>query len=126
MKNSKKSCLAKKELEKFSRQKGEFNHKCMEKIWSKAQMLVQPAELEVYEKQCRDADWDMRTALATYENMWQKLSRAKQSAPVLNSLEVPNCIPSACPQVASVLYSIDTETLGWLTETCLWGEVAHD
>ena len=79
----------------------------------------------MYKKQWRDADWDMRTALATYENMWQKLRRAEQSGPVLNSLEVPNCIPSACPQVASVLYSIDTETLDWLTETYLWGEVAH-
>ena len=67
----------------------------------------------------------MRTALATYENMWQKLRKAEQSGPVLNSLEVPNCIPSACPQVVSVLYSIDTETLDWLTETYLWGEVAH-
>ena len=51
---------------------------------------------------------------------------------VLNSLdvpelaiEVPNCTSSACPHVASVLDSLHTETLDWLTKTYLWGEVAE-
>ena len=39
------------------------------------------------------------------------------------AIEVPNCTSSACPHVASVLDSLDTETLDWLTETYLWGEL---
>ena len=64
--------------------------------------------------------------------MWQELRNAEQCFPVLNSLEVPelaievpNCTSSACPHVASVLDSLDTETLDWLTKTYLWEEVAE-
>ena len=42
---------------------------------------------------------------------------------MLNSLEVPNCTLSACPHVASVLDSLDEETLHWLTQTYLWNGV---
>ena len=110
--------------------KGEFNRLVMRKFWSKAQTVVQPAELEVHRNQWTSAGWDMLTALQTYEKRWQELSNAEQSFPVLNSLEVPeltmkvpNCTSSACPHVASVLDSLDTETLDWLTETYLWGEL---
>ena len=109
--------------------KSEFNKKVMNQFWSKAQTLVQPADLEVYKQQWRDAGWDMRTALEFYENIWQELRSAEQSAPVLDSLEVPtvameepNSTPYACPHVASALYSMDPETLDWLTATYLWGD----
>ena len=53
------------------------------------------------------------STLQNYEKMWQELRNAEQCVPVLNSLEVPelaievpNCTSSACPHVASVLYSL--------------------
>ena len=77
--------------------------------------------------------WNERpNTLQTYEKMWQELRNAEQFFPVLNGLEVPelamevpNCTSSACPHVASVLDSLDTETLDWLTKTYLWEEVAE-
>ena len=77
--------------------------------------------------------WNERpSTLQTYEKMWQELRNAEQFFPVLNGLEVPelamevpNCTSSACPHVASVLDSLHTETLDWLTKTYLWGEVAE-
>ena len=90
--------------------KSEFNQKVMTKFWSKAQTVVQPAELEVHRNQWASAGRDMPTALQIYESTWQELRSAEQSFPVLNSLEVPelamevpNCTSFACPHVASVL-----------------------
>ena len=72
----------------------------------------------------------MPTALETYRIAWQELCSTEQSFPVLNSLEVPeptmtlpNCTSSTCALFASVLASLDEETLDWLTKTHLWGEV---
>ena len=110
--------------------KSEFNQKVMTKFWSKAQTVVQPAELQVHRNQWASAGRDMSTALQIYESTWQELRSAEQSFPVLNSLEVPeptmtlpNCTSSTCPHVASVLDSLDAKTLDWLTKTYLWGEV---
>ena len=61
----------------------------MHPFWSKAQTLVQPAKLEVYKQQWRRAGWDMRATLEFYEHLWKELHVAEQSAPVLDSLEVP-------------------------------------
>ena len=109
--------------------RGEFNKLVMRRFWSKAEMLVQPTELEVHRQQWISAGLDMLTVLQTYEKRWQKLCNAEQPFPVLNSLEVPGSSsaeqPGTCPHVASVLDSLDTETLEWLTETYLWdkGEI---
>ena len=103
--------------------RGELNKSVMTKFWSKAQTLVQPAELEVHREQWRSAGWDMHTVLQTYQERWQNLCNAEQPFPVLNSLEVLNSTLSACPHVASVLDSLDWETLDWLTQTYLWDEV---
>ena len=51
--------------------------------------------------------------------LWQELRSAEKSAPVLNSLEVPTAALEECPHVASVLHSLDPDTLDWLTATYL-------
>jgi len=115
--------------------KGAFNQTCMLKFWSKAQALVHPEKLNVYKEQWRTA-WNMSEALQRFENMWEQLRSAEQSAavldslevpnsPVLNSLQVPSVSPSTCPHVAALLDSIDTDTFDWLTQEYLWGKVAH-
>ena len=103
--------------------KGQFNKGVMAQFWSKAQTLVQPAHLAVHKEQWRSAGCDMKMALRIYQERWQKLCNDEQPFPVLNSLEVPNSTFSACPHVASVLHSLDEETLDWLTETYLWDRV---
>ena len=104
--------------------KGEFNRLVMRRFWSKAQTVVQPADLEVHREQWTSAGLDMLTVLQTYEKSWQKLRNAEQPGEVVElAMEVPNCTSSACPHVASVLDSLDTDTLDWLTETYLWGDV---
>ena len=112
--------------------KSEVNTKVMRRFWSKAQTVVEPAKLALYRKQWTEAGMDMFSTLQTYKKMWQELRNAEQFFPVLNGLEVPelamevpNCTSSACPHVASVLDSLHTETLDWLTKTYLWGEVAE-
>jgi len=100
--------------------KGEFNKGVMMQFWSKAQTLVQPADLAVHREQWKSAGWNMDMALVFYQERWQNLCNDEQPFPVLNSLEVPNFTFSACPHVASVLDSLDEETLDWLTETYLW------
>ena len=66
----------------------------------------------------------MVTPLEIYETMWQEVLNNERSFPVLNSLEGRKSSASACPHVASVLDSLDTETLDWLTETYLWDKLA--
>ena len=100
--------------------KGAFNKGVMAKFWSKAQTLVQPADLAVHREQWQSAGLDMHMVLLTYQERWQNLCNDEQPFPVLNSLEVPNFTFSACPHVASVLDSLDEETLDWLTQTYLW------
>ena len=104
----------------------------MRQLWSKAQTLVKPAELEVHRNLWQSAGWNMPAAFETYERALQDLRSVEQSSPVLNSLEVPqptltlpNCTSSTCPHVASVLHSLDAEALDWLTTTYLWGDVAR-
>ena len=67
----------------------------------------------------------MVAALDIHETQWQKSLNDERLSPVLNSLVPRTLTASACPHVASVLYYIDTETLDWLTQTYLWGDVAH-
>ena len=97
----------------------------MTKFWSKAQTLVQPAELEVHREQLKSAGLDMHIVLQTYQERWQNLCNTTQPFPVLNSLDVSNSTLSACPHVASVLDSLDAKTLDWLTQTYLWKYVPH-
>ena len=56
----------------------------------------------------------MVTALQTYETMWQKLRSDSRSFSVLNSLEERQSTTVESPHVASVLDSLDTDTLDWL------------
>ena len=44
---------------------------------------------------------------------------------MLNSLEGRNSTTAECPHVASVIDSLDTDILEWLTQTYLWGYVAE-
>jgi hypothetical protein len=104
--------------------KGTFNKKVMNKFWSKAQTLVHPKELQEYREEWQKAGSDMVAALQTYETRWQEL-RNDGSLSVLNGLEGRSCTATACPHVASVIDSIDTDTLNWLTLTYLWGKVAE-
>ena len=99
--------------------KSEFNRKVMRRFWSKAQTVVEPAKLALYRNQWTEAGTDMFSTLQTYKKMWQELRNAEQFFPVLNRLEVPelaievpNCTSSACPHVASVLYSLFTLFFG--------------
>jgi hypothetical protein len=104
--------------------KGAFNKGVMQKFWSKAQTLVQPVDLAVHREQWQSAPLDMQNVLLTYQERWQNLCNDEHPFPVLNSLEVPNLSFSACPHVASVLDSLDEETLDWLTETYLWDRLS--
>jgi hypothetical protein len=98
----------------------------MQKFWSKAQTLVQPAELQVHREQWKLAGWDMHITLQTYQEKWRNLcNTTTQPFPVLNSLDVSNSTLSACPHVASVLDSLEGEALDWLTQTYLWKYVPH-
>jgi hypothetical protein len=96
----------------------------MEKFWSKAQTLVQPAELQVHREQWKLAGIDMHIVLQTYQERLQNLCNTTQPFPVLNSLDVSNSTLSACPHVASVLDSLEGEALDWLTQN-LWKYVPH-
>jgi len=102
-----------------------FSKKVMKPFWIKAQTVVHPAELRKYREEWQVGGWDMVAALQTYETRWQELRNKRCSLSVLNSLEGRNCTASACPHVASVMDSIDTDTLDWLTRTYLWGDVAQ-
>jgi hypothetical protein len=65
--------------------RGEFNKKVMKPFWSKAQTLVQPADLEVHREQWKSAGWNMDIVLQTYQERWQNLCNAEQPFPVLNT-----------------------------------------
>ena len=67
----------------------------------------------------------MVTALQNHETRWQELRSDSRYLSVLNSLEERNSTTAECPYVASVIDSLDTDTLDWLTQTYLWGEVAE-
>ena len=114
--------------------KSEFHKKVMHQFWSKTQTVVHHEKVKELRKQWQEAGWDMPRALDIYERLWEEYRRAEQSAPVLTGLGEPsstsadrpgseNKIPSACPHVASVLDSIDADTLDWITQTYLWGDV---
>ena len=66
----------------------------------------------------------MVTALKIYETKWQEVLNNERSFSVLNSLEGRNPTASACPHVASVMDSLDTQTLNWITQTYLWDKLA--
>ena len=57
--------------------KGEFVRKVAEQFWSKAQTLVQPAGLEVYKQQWRDAGWNVRTSAEQLGSAKRSDGRAK-------------------------------------------------
>ena len=102
-----------------------FSKKVMTPFWIKAQTVIHPATLKFYRQEWRVAGDDMVTALQTYETRWQELRSDSRYFSVLNSLEERNSTTAECPHVASVIDSLDTDTLDWLTQTYLWGEVAE-
>ena len=104
--------------------KGEFNRKVMRRFWAKAQTVVHPDMLTVY-KQMWQAEQRMDTALKIFETEWQKVFNNERTASVLNSLEGRTPTASACPHVASVMDSLDTETLDWITREYLWDKLAN-
>ena len=78
----------------------------------------------LYKQEWQIAGGRMVTALKIYETKWQEVLNNERSFPVLNSLEGRKPSAPACPHVASMLDSLDTETLDWLTETYLWDKLA--
>ena len=66
----------------------------------------------------------MVIALKIFETEWQEVLNNERSFLVLNSLGGRTRTASACPHVASVKGSLDTETLDWITETYLWDKLA--
>ena len=104
---------------------GGFNKKVMTPFWIKAQTVIHPAKLKFYRQEWRVAGDDMVTVLQTLETRWQELRSKRHYLSVLNSLEERNSTTAECPYVASVIDSLDTDTLDWLTQTYLWGEVAE-
>ena len=79
----------------------------------------------MYKKEWHQAGDDMVTALQNYETRWQELRNDRRSLSVLNSLEERNSTTAECPHLASAIDSLDIDTLDWLTQTYLWGEVAE-
>ena len=57
--------------------RGDFNKLIMQKFWSKAQTVVQPAELQVHREQWRSASSGMHIVLQTYQERWQNLCNAE-------------------------------------------------
>ena len=105
--------------------RGEFNKKVMIPFWSKAQTIIHPATLNFYREEWQMAGVDMVTALQTYETRCQELRSDSRYFSVLNGLEERNSTTAECPHVASVIDSLDYDTLDWLTHKYLWGDVAE-
>ncbi len=105
--------------------RGRFNKKVMTPFWIKAQIVIHPAVIAIHRQEWRRAGDDMVTALQTYETRWQELRSDSRYFSVLNSLEERKSTTAECPHVASVLDSLDTDTLDWLTQEYLWGDVAE-
>ena len=104
--------------------KGEFNTLVMRRFWTKTQTVVHPDTLKVYKQMWQMAGKRMVTALEIFETEWQEVLNNERSFSVLNSLEGRTPAASACPHVASVMDSLDTETLDWITQACLWDKLA--
>ena len=66
-----------------------------------------------------------RVGSTASKTRWQELRNDRRSLSVLNSLEERNSTTAECPHVASVIDSLDTDTLDWLAQEYLWGEVAE-
>ena len=88
-------------------------------FWIKAQTIILPATLNFYRQEWRMAGVDMVTALQTYETRCQELRSDSRYFSVLNGLEERNSTTAECPHVASVIDSLDYDTLDWLTQTYL-------
>ena len=101
-----------------------FNRKVMMPFWIKAKTVIHPASLRFYRQEWHVAGDKMLTALQTSETKWKELCRTRRYLSVLHSLEQGNSTTAECPHVASVIDSLDTDTLDWLTEKYLWGDVA--
>lgn len=93
-------------------------------FWIKAKTVIHPASLRFYRQEWHVAGDKMLTALQTSETKWKELCRTRRYLSVLHSLEQGNSTTAECPHVASVIDSLDTDTLDWLTEKYLWGDVA--
>jgi len=105
--------------------KGAFNKKVMTQFWSKAKLVIHPDFIAPHRDEWRMAGADMVTALKTYETIWQQLRSDGHSFSVLNSLKERKSTTAECPHVASVLDSLGTGTLDWLTQKYLWGKLAE-
>jgi len=102
-----------------------FTKKVMTPFWIKAQTVIHPATLKCYRQEWHVAGDDMATTLQTLETRWQELRSERRHLSVLNSLDERNSTTAKCPHVTSVIDSLDTDALDWLTQTYLWGEVAE-
>ena len=103
--------------------KGTFNRRVMRQLRSKAQVVIHPEVIAIHRQEWCMAGNDMVTALQTYETRWQELRSDCRHFSVLNSLEERKSSTGECPYVATVLDSLDPDTLDWLTQTYLWGEL---
>ena len=105
--------------------RGEFNKKVMTRFWIKAQIVINPAVIAIHRQEWQRAGDDMVTALQTYETRWQELRSDSRYFSVLNSLEERKSTTAECPHVASVLDSLDTDTLDWLTQKYISEDVSQ-
>jgi hypothetical protein len=100
-----------------------FNSLVMKPFLLKASTLVQPAEMKVHREQWKTAGSDMQKVSQTYQERWKYLCNSEQTRSQAWHFEVSNSNVSACPHVASVLETLDQETLEWFTEKYLWKDV---
>ena len=102
-----------------------FNTKVMTRFWSQADTVIHPDYIATHREDRQMAGHDMVTALRCYETLWQELRSDSRSLSVLNSLEERKSTTAECPHVASVLDSLDAETLHWLTQKYLSEDVSQ-
>ena len=106
--------------------KSDFNKTCMQKFWAKLQLYVPIPEFASFREAWQKAH-DMDTARNAFDELWNECRRAEQPAVPLRG-----CIsehfnverPAFTPNVATLSEWISTETLDWLVQNFLWGEIS--
>ena len=117
--------------------KSEFNSICMKRFFSKVQLVVHKTVLSRCVSAWRQTP-DMQGARNIFDELWDSthgpssaeqpaLKRvARQDQNDGRSVEQPSPTPgTACPNVAALLEDVSTESLDWLVENFLWGNISE-
>ena len=95
----------------------------MRKFWSRAELFVAPDLLATYEQSLRNAQ-PIEDAYAAFDSFWHSSSEVESSGSSRAEQPAPRCLV-ACPCVSSALEEISVESLEWLTDAFLCGNVSY-